>query len=72
MTLAKRCYQCQQRKPSAKLADIFCSQKCAAEYGVQVALNSHENDINWCDLHGWFVGYLTYDGCPKCKLEPTE
>lgn len=69
--MKKLCYVCSKRAPSVDFGGVFCSRKCAAEYGVGVALNSHENDVNWCDQHGWFVGYLTYDGCPECLNTPS-
>lgn len=51
----------------------FCSQKCAAQYGLLVAGSEGDDGLNWCGTHGWFINALMMDGgCPDCSPKGEE
>lgn len=72
----KMCFVCGKRPPK-KLKSIyahaipdavFCSKRCAAEYGLLKAGDTDNcTDINWCKNCGWFEGWLLYEGCPEAR-----
>lgn len=77
--MKKRCYVCGNRRPrtlktrigyaNAARRPIFCSVRCAADWGLLMAETAGEDDIQWCPKHGWYTGEMTYDGCPECPLK---
>ena len=81
-TLRRMCYVCQSRpakllKPKTPYAHAyaepgFCSVRCAADYGLLMAGTQQPSDLNWCDTHGWYTGWDTYEGCPDCENGRTE
>jgi hypothetical protein len=81
-TLRRMCYVCQSRpakllKPKKPYTHAyaepgFCSVRCAADYGLLLAGAPIPSDLNWCDTHGWYNGWDTYEGCPNCETGGTE
>jgi hypothetical protein len=73
----RMCYVC-ECKPARELATkigythaakdpTFCSVRCAADFGLLIAGTGAEDDLQWCDTHGWIRGWAAYEGCPDCK-----
>jgi len=51
--------------PGSRCAEpFFCSEQCAAKYGVSEVL---ARGIYWCDKHGWYV-----EDCYDCIAEKRE
>lgn len=77
----KTCYVCKVGRPVAMSSmyvhaagfPVFCSRRCAAEYGLLRAGIGGPGDLHWCDDHGWFVGceagYEATAGCPVCAMQ---
>lgn len=58
-------------------ATIFCSLKCAAQYGLQRATDRRAEYPKHCEDHGWYEATEEEDFCSKCedgapKLEECE
>ena len=77
--MRKRCFVCEKRPPRlletrigythAVDVPVFCSVRCAADWGLLRAGIEGEGDIHWCESHGWYTGETAYDGCPECVME---
>jgi len=75
----KLCFVCGKKKTRRLLTrigyrhatyePIFCSYRCAADFGLLTAAVSTDSDIHWCPFHGWYQGEATYDGCPHCVCQ---
>jgi hypothetical protein len=74
------CYTCEKR-PARRLKTragychaaegaMFCSIRCAADYGLLQA-EVGEAAPTWCRKHGWFH-FTEGDGCPHCNAEEEE
>ena len=82
MAKAKRrlCYVC-ETKPARTIESCykhaikepaFCSIRCAAQFGLLIAGCGGEDDLHWCDEHGWYRGWSACEGCPTCPLPHTQ
>jgi len=62
--MRKHCLRCGENRVARypKDSPVFCAMRCAAEYGVERAL-----DKQWCRRHGWWDA--RDGGCYDCKRE---
>lgn len=69
--LRKLCFECEAAPVRARLSP-FCSQRCAAEFGLAKANDGElECAVSWCLVHGWFwPSQSARGGCMDCDTEP--
>jgi hypothetical protein len=59
-----RCYQCVDKRATfPKEEPVFCTQRCAADYGV-----SHTLSLYWCSVHNEWND----NGCWACENDDDE
>lgn len=67
----KLCYGCEE-KPVREPYQIFCSQRCAADFGISCALGDTEVGVAWCTWHGWWPPSSENYSCSKCDNAKCE
>jgi hypothetical protein len=54
MSEKRPCYVCSKRPTQVRYGDVFCSQKCALAWALQMAPELHP----FCEIHkAWATGY---------------
>ena len=64
------CKTIKSRYSYADSVPVFCSLRCAAEWGLLSAGAGGECAMQWCSKHGWQRGEnFDFTGCDDCALE---
>ncbi len=64
------CFECTRKKAVGKWGHIFCSQTCAARYGLRDAQTDVNGAPYWCPVVEDWTIRSEGDACDMCFEEP--